>query len=149
MGVEVRVLPFSRWTSMPGWLDRFKAGLAKRGVEGDWDETSEMLAALTFSYDGYARIGDAAGRLAGQVRWVQIADPFQPFWVPLRFHAPLRIADPSGGDEPVTVVSSVAALEELTRLRDLTEGEDRRVVESLREAVEIAVRARVPLVVEG
>ena len=149
MGVEVRVLPFSRWTAMPGWLDRFKAGLAKRGVEGDWDETSEMLAALTFSYHGFARIGDAAGRLAGRVHWAQIADPFQPFWVPLRFHAPLEIADPSGGDEPVTVVSAVAALEELTRLRDLTEGEDRRVVESLREAVEIAVRARVPLILEG
>jgi hypothetical protein len=148
MGVEIRVLPFSRWTSMPGWLDRFKAGLAKRGVEGDWDEGGEVLDARSFSYHGFARIGDSAGRLAGRVRWVQIADPFQPFWVPLRFHAPLEIPDPAGGDEPVTVVSSVAALEELTRLRDLTEGEDRRIVESLRSIVEVAVRARVPMVVE-
>jgi hypothetical protein len=131
------------------WLDRFKAGLAKRGVEGDWDETSEVLAARTFSYHGFARIGDAAGRLAGRVRWAQIADPFQPFWVPLRFHAPLKIADPSGGDEPVTVMSSIAALEELIRLSDLTEGEDRHVVDALKSAVEISVRARVPIVLEG
>jgi hypothetical protein len=146
MGVEVRVLPFSRWTSMEGWLDRFKAGLAKRGIEGDWDETSELLAARTFSYHGFARIGDAAGRLAGRVRWAQIADPFRPFWVPLRFHAPLEIPDPAGGDEPVTVMSSVSALEELIRLRDLTEGEDRRVVEALASVVETAVAARVPMV---
>lgn len=148
MGVDVRVMPLSRWASAE-WLQGFKAGLAKRGVEGDWDETSELLAARTFSYHGFARIGDAAGRLAGRVRWAQIADPFQPFWVPLRFHAPLTIADPAGGEEPVTVMSSVAALEELTRLRDLIEGEDREVVEALRSVVEIGVRARVPMVVEG
>ncbi len=149
MGVEVRVMPLGRWTSSEGWVDRFKAGLAKRGVEGDWDETSELLAALTFSHEGFARIGSAAGRLAGRVRWAQISDPFQPFWVPLRFHAPLRIPDPAGGEEPVTVLSSVAALEELIRLRDLTEGEDRRVVASLTEAVDLAVRSRVPLIVSG
>jgi hypothetical protein len=149
MGVDIRVMPFSRWTSMAGWLDRFKAGLAKRGVEGDWDESAELLAAVTFSYHGFARIGDAAGRLAGRVRWAQIADPFQPFWVPLRFHAPLEIPDPAGGDEPVTVVSAVAALEELARLRDLTEGEDQELVEALRRVVETAVRARVPMLVEG
>ena len=148
MGVELRVMPLSRWAD-PDWLRRFKAGLAARGIDGDWDESSETLAAVTFSYHGFARIGDAAGRLAGRVRWAQIADPFQPFWVPLRFHAPLEIPDPAGGDEPVTVLSSVAALEELTRLRDLCEGEDRDVVEALRGAVEIAVRARVPLILEG
>jgi hypothetical protein len=148
MGVEVRVLPFSRWTRQEGWIDRFKAGLAKRGVEGDWDETAELLAARTFSYSGFARIGDAAGRLAGRVRWAQIADPFAAFWVPLRFHAPLEIPDPAGGDQAVRVMSSIAALEELTRLRDLTEGEDREVVEAQRSAVEIAVSARVPLILE-
>lgn len=148
MGVDVRVLPLSRWAS-PGWLERFKAGLAAKGVEGDWDESSEPRAAVAFSYHGFARIGDAAGRLAGRVRWAQIADPFQPFWVPIRFHAPLEIPDPAGGDAPVTVVSAVAALEELTRLRDLTEGEVRELVDALRSAVEISVRARVPMVVEG
>jgi hypothetical protein len=133
-------------------MNAFHAGLARRGVDGDWDEASEVVAAVTFSYSGFARVGDAAGRFAGQVRWAQIADPFQPFWVPLRFHAPLEIRDPSGGDEPVTVVSAVAALGELTRLSLLLEDageEDRRSVEALRSAVEKAVDKRVPLVIDG
>ena len=148
MGIEVRVMPLSRWAT-PDWLGRFKAGLARRGVVGDWDESAEVLAAVTFSQEGFARIGDAAGRLAGRVRWMQIADPLQPFWIPLRFPVPVEIPDPAGGDEPVTVLSAVSALEELVRLRDLSEGEDRRVVEALAGAVETSVWARVPLVVEG
>jgi hypothetical protein len=148
MGVEVRVMPLSRWAS-PAWLDAFKAGLARRGVVGDWDEEAGILAATTFSQEGFARIGDAAGRLAGRVRWMQIADPLRPFWVPLRFPVPLEIPDPAGGEEPVDVLSAPSALEELVRLRDLTEGEDRRVVAALAEVVETAVRARVPMILDA
>lgn len=155
------------------WVDRLKASLRERYVEPEWLEEGEVLHAGTLSYSSFASVSDLAGRYAGRARFIHMADPLCPFWLPARFPRPLRLRDPAGGDDPITVLSSVEAREEITRLaafhqedsraREIEslpngsvirgsladyEGE-RRVLRHVLDAATLSVERRVPLIIEG
>ena len=197
MGVSVYVMPFTRYltgrfkttwetrselagerarlspSQAAAWLDRFKAALREKFVEPAWEDAGEALHALTLSYASFGRIAGLAGRHAGRARFPHMADPLRPFWIPARFPRPLELRDPAGGDEPVTVLSSPEAREELTRLRALHDedprsremenlppgsaltgsladyGAERTVLASMLHAATLSVDARVPVIVEG
>lgn len=155
------------------WLERFRASLSKRMIEPAWDEEADVLFAGTMSYGAFSRPGHLAGRFSTRARFVHLTDPLRPFWLPLRFPRPLDLPDPAGGDEPVSVLSSLEAREELLRMSAFLQ-EDPRVreieelpsdssvtgsladfqseLESLRlilHAATLSVERRVPLIVEG
>lgn len=155
------------------WMGSFRCSLRRRGVEPTWNEDGAVLLAISLSYASFGRIADIAGRLAGRVRFPHLADPMCPFWLPLRIPRPLEIPDPAGEGDPMKVLSSIDAGEELRRMLDLLAGDPRaeevsglppravltgslaeydadvRVVQEVLGAAACSAQSRLPLILEA